>query len=203
VPGLVLADGSHSISVASATSSTQYFVYVGSKVSLATDDLNRAITEADENMGIVLDNTPKYVWKRGRKSYQNAITGIAVGSSDSEASGSARALSAMLVQAGENVQVHTLLESGETPISVLSKTLKDYDILDLTGLSLSQVLYYVNLGTPVYAYTGDDTAVLIVGYDASSIIYFDPMTSQNQKMSLAEASTYFESFGNVFVSYIQ
>ena len=203
VPGLVLADGSHSISVASATSSTQYFVYVGSKVSLATDDLNRAITEADENMGIVLDNTPKYVWKRGRKSYQNAITGIAVGSSDSEASGSARALSAMLVQAGENVQVHTLLESGETPISVLSKTLKDYDILDLTGLSLSQVLYYVNLGTPVYAYTGDDTAVLIVGYDASSIIYFDPMTSQNQKMSLTEASDYFESFGNVFVSYIQ
>ena len=203
VPGLVLADGSHSISVASATSSTQYFVYVGSKVSLATDDLNRAITEADENMGIVLDNTPKYVWKRGRKSYQNAITGIAVGSSDSEASGSARALSAMLVQAGENVQVHTLLESGETPISVLSKTLKDYDILDLTGLSLSQVLYYVNLGIPVYAYTGDDTAVLIVGYDASSIIYFDPMTSQNQKMSLTEASDYFESFGNVFVSYIQ
>jgi hypothetical protein len=203
VTGLVLADGSHSISVASATSSTQYFVYVGSKVSLATDDLNSAISEADENMGIVLDNTPKYVWKRGRKSYQNAITGIAVGSSDSEASGSARALSAMLVQAGENVQVHTLLESGETPISILSKTLKDYDILDLTGLSLSQVLYYVNLGTPVYAYTGEDTAVLIVGYDASSIIYFDPMTSQNSKMSLSEANDYFESFGNVFVSYIQ
>ena len=203
ITGLVLADSNHSISVASATSSTQYFVYVGSNVTLATDDLISAITEADTNMGIVLDNTPKYVWKRGRKSYQNAITGIAVGSSDSEASGSARALSAMLVQAGENVQVHTLLESGETPISILSKTLKDYDILDLTGTSLSEVLYYVNLGTPVYAYTGEDTAVLIVGYDASSIIYFDPMTNSNSKMGLTEATEYFESFGNVFVSYIQ
>ncbi|WP_051524661.1 hypothetical protein [Pseudobutyrivibrio sp. MD2005] len=201
--GLVLADSNRSVSVASATSSTQYYVYVGSTVTLATDDLISAIASSDENMGIVLDNTPKYIWKRGRKSYQNAITGIAVGSSDSEASGSARALSAMLVQAGENVQVHTLLESGETPISILSKTLKDYDILDLTGASLDQVLYYVSQGIPVYAYTGEDSAVLIVGYDASSIVYFDPMTSSNSKMGITEASEYFESFGNVFVSYIE
>lgn len=200
--GLVLADESRTVSVASATSSTQYFVYVGSKVSLATDDLIAAIAEADANMGIVLDNEPKYVWKRGRKSYQNTITGIAVGSSDSEASGMARALSAMLVHEGENVQVHNLIESGETPISILSRTLKGYDILDLTGASLTQVLYYVNLGNPVYAYTGDDTAVLIVGYDAANIIYFDPMTNTNSKMGLSDAQEYFETYGNVFVSYI-
>ncbi len=203
ITGIVLADENRNVSVASATSSTQYYVYVGSKVSLATDDLLSAITEADENMGIVLDNTPKYIWKRGRKSYQNSITGIAVGSSDSEASGSARALSAMLVQAGENVQVHTLLESGDTPISILSRTLKDYDILDLTGASLTQVLYYVNLGTPVYAFTGEDTAVLIVGYDAGNILYFDPIKSANSKMGITEATEYFDSFGNVFVSYIK
>ena len=201
--GIVFADDERSVSVASATSTTQYFVYVGSNVTLATDDLISAIESADENMGIVLDNTPKYVWKRGKKSYQNAISGIAVGSSDSEAFGSARALSAMLVYAGENVQVHTLLESGETPISILSKTLKDYDILDLTGATLEQVLYYVSQGIPVYAYTGEDSAVLIVGYDAGSITYFDPMTSSNSKMGLTEASEYFESFGNVFVSYIE
>ena len=109
----------------------------------------------------------------------------------------------MLVQAGENVQVHTLLESGETPISILSKTLKDYDILDLSGASLSQVLYYVSQGIPVYAYTGEDTAILIVGYDASSITYFDPMTSEYSKMGMTEATEYFETFGNVFVSYIE
>jgi len=202
VTGLVVADSNSSISVASATSSTQYFVYVGNRVTLATDNLIEAISEADANMGIVLDNEPKYVWKRGRKSYQNAITGIAVGSNDSEASGSARALSAMLVHAGENVQVHTLLENGDTPISILSRTLKDSTILDLTGASISQVLYYVNLGHPVYAYTGDDTAVLVVGYDANSVTLFNPMTLKNTKMGLTEADEYFSSFGNVFVSYI-
>ena len=203
ITGLVLADTARNVSVSSATSSTQYYVYVGNKVALATDDLLSAITLADEEMGIVLDNTPKYIWKRGRKSYQNSITGIAVGSSDSDASASAKALSAMLVQAGENVQVHTLLESGETPISILRKTLKDYDILDLTGTSLTQVLYYVSQGVPVYAYTGEDTAVLIVGYDASTITYFDPQTSATSKMGITEANEYFATFGNVFVSYIK
>ncbi len=203
VTGLVLADGTRDISVASATASTQYYVYVGSNVDLATDDLISAIQLADENMGIVLDNTPKYVWKRGKKAYQNSIPGIAVGSSDSEAAGTARALSAMLVQAGENVQVHALLEAGETPISILSRTLKNYDILDLTGATLNQVLYYVSQGTPVYAFTGEDTAVLIVGYDASNITYFDPMTSKVSKMGLNDAAEYFDSFGNVYVSYIE
>ncbi|SFH93372.1 hypothetical protein SAMN04487830_11347 [Pseudobutyrivibrio sp. OR37] len=203
ITGLVLADAGRNISVSSASSSTQYYVYVGNKVAIATDDLLSAITLADEEMGIVLDNTPKYIWKRGRKAYQNSISDIAVGSSDSEASGSAKALSAMLVNAGENVQVHTLLESGETPISILRKTLKDYDILDLTGASLTQVLYYVNQGIPVYAYTGEDTAVLIVGYDASSISYFNPTTSSVGKMGITEATEYFSTFGNVFVSYIK
>ncbi|MBQ7148866.1 MAG: hypothetical protein IJR96_08960 [Pseudobutyrivibrio sp.] len=203
ISGLVLADSSRSISVASATSSTQYFVYVGSKVTLATDSLLEAISEADENMGIVLDNDPKYVWKRGRKSYQNAISPIAYGSSDSEASTLAKSLSAMLVHEGENVQVHTLLESGETPISILSKTLKDYTILDLTGVTLDEALYYVNLGNPVYAYTGDDTAVLLVGYDSNTVIYFDPETDSNKKMSMTEATDYFASFGNVYVSYLR
>ncbi len=204
VSNLDLADASRNISVASATSSTQYFVYVGNKVTLATDNLIAAISEADENMGIVLNNEPKYVWKRGRKAFQGFNTNIAVGSSDSDASGSARALSAMLVSEGQNVQVHTLIESGETPISILSKTLKDnYEILDLTGASLPQILYYVSQGTPVYASTGDDSAVLIVGYDATTVTIFDPMTSSNSRMSIEEATEYFSTYGNVFVSYVK
>ena len=202
VSGLVLGDASRSIDVAASASSTHYFVYVGSKVTLATDNLMEAITEADTNMGIVLDNDPKYVWKRGRKNYQNPIEQIAYGSSDSEANSSAKALSAMLVHEGENVQVHTLLESGETPISILTKTLKDYTILDLTGATLDEALYYVSIGNPVYAYTGENSAVLIVGYDSTSIVYFDPDTGTNKKMSMTEATDYFASFGNVYVSYI-
>ncbi|MCR4693736.1 MAG: hypothetical protein K5773_00235 [Pseudobutyrivibrio sp.] len=202
VTGLVLADGSRSISVSPSATSTQYFVYVGNTVTLATDNLLEAITEADENMGIVLDNEPSYIWKRGRKSYVASATNMAVGSNDSEASGTARALSAMLVHEGENVQVHSLIESGETPISILSRTLKNYNILDLTGATLTETLYYVNLGNPVYAYTGEDTAVLIVGYDSSTVTIFDPLTLKNSKMSINEATTYFETFGNVFVSYI-
>ena len=200
---LVLSGGTRDVSVTTTSPSTEYFVYVGNEVSLATDNLISAITEADENMGIVLDNEQRYIWKRGKKSYTSAFSNISVGSSDNEdTSGIAKALSAMLVHEGENIQVHSLLESGETPISILSRSLKDYTILDLTGADLSEVLYYVSIGNPVYAKTGEDTAVLIIGYDSTSITIFDPETGSNSKMSQSEASTYFESCGNVFVSYL-
>ena len=143
-----------------------------------------------------------YVWKRGRKSYQNAIS-VTYGSSDSESNSQAKALSAMLVHEGENVQVHTLLEGGQTPISILSSTLKDYDILDLTGASLDEVLYYVNLGNPVYAYTGENSALLIVGYDSANILVYNPDNMSTSKMGMQDATEYFASLGNVFVSYIK
>lgn len=202
IPDMVMANGTKDVTVATTENTLQYFVYVGSQVTLATDNLVEAISEADTNMGIVLDNKPEYVWKRGRKTSQSAITGIAYGSSDSDASSAAKALSAMLVHEGENLQVGTLLDSGQTPISILTSALKDYQVLDLTGASLDAVLYYVNLGNPVYAYTGDDTAVLIVGYDATSIQVYNPDSQDVSKMTIADASTYFEANGNVFVSYI-
>lgn len=201
-PKLAMANHTRDIAVSTSTNSTEYFVYVGSSVTLATDDLLTAITEADANMGLVVDNTPRYVWKRGRKSYQNAIS-VTYGSSDSESNSQAKALSAMLVHEGENVQVHTLLEGGQTPISILSSTLKDYDILDLTGASLDEVLYYVNLGNPVYAYTGENSALLIVGYDSANILVYNPDNMSTSKMGMQDATEYFASLGNVFVSYIK
>ncbi len=201
-PKLAMANHTRDIAVSTSTNSTEYFVYVGSSVTLATDDLLTAITEADANMGLVVDNTPRYVWKRGRKSYQNAIS-VTYGSSDSESNSQAKALSAMLVHEGENVQVHTLLEGGQTPISILSSTLKDYHILDLTGATLDQVLYYVSLGNPVYAYSGEDSALLIVGYDAANIIVYNPDNMSTSKMGMQDATDYFAGLGNVFVSYIK
>ena len=69
-------------------------------------------------------------------------------------------------------------------------------------MDFSLVLYYVSQGTPVYAYTGQDSAVLITGYDATTITYFDPMNNRLSKMGITEAEEYFGSVGNVFVSYI-
>ena len=155
---LSLAENSRTITVSTDATTTKYFVYTGNSVTLATDNLTNAIESASKNMGVVLNNVPEYVWKCGRKPYQNDFTNLVVGSSDNEADGNAQALSAMLVYAGENVQVHTLLETGDTPMSILSRTLKDYTVLDLTGLDVENVLYYIGIGSPVYAKTDENNA---------------------------------------------
>ena len=65
---------------------------------------------------------------------------------------------------------------GETPKQILLNTLKDATVLDLTGCTVDEILYYVSNGYPVFAMTGSNDAVLVVGYDANNVVLF--MTRQ-------------------------
>ena len=65
------------------------------------------------------------------------------------------------------------------------------------------MLYYVSLGNPVYGRTGADAAMLVTGYDASSVSLWDPMTGETQRMGLTDAENLFAAAGNVFVSYAE
>ena len=197
-----LAGDDMNISISVSQSEEKYFAYVGSNVIFAGSNVQKAIIAADEQMGIVVDSNQHYIWKRGRVSIKSPISGISVGSTDTEANTSAQCISAMMVLQGENIEVNELLAQGETPISVLSNALKDCTVLDLTGCSLSEVLYYVNLGNPVYARNGENEALLIVGYDALNITVFDPSTGTNRKIGMNDATEMFSAQGNVFISYL-
>lgn len=199
---IVVVDTTRSISVATASAEDQYYIYYGNKVSLATDNLIRAITEADESMGIVIDSRQHYIWKRGKKSYVNAMSNVTAGTNDANASPTAKAISAILVHEGENVQVHTLLEYGETPMAIIERTLKDVTVLDLTGATLDQTLYYVNVGSPVLGIT-ETGAVAIIGYEPASIIVYDPLVGGRRRIPMQEARDMFEAAGNIFVSYVK
>ncbi|SEI85949.1 hypothetical protein SAMN02910453_1512 [Lachnospiraceae bacterium A10] len=200
--GLVLADSDKTISVEASESEVRYYVYVGNRVVYAGTDVQQAISTADENMGIVVDNTNQYIWKRGRSSYVNSLSGLSVGADDTSESSMAQAISAMLVREGESVDVHSLLNQGEKPIAILQAALKDATVLDLTGCSMTEVLYYVAQGNPVYAINSSGEAVLIVGYDASNVYIYNPKTGSNTTVGQTEASADFEAAGNVFISYV-
>jgi hypothetical protein len=200
--GLVLADSDKTISVEASESEVRYYVYVGNRVVYAGTDVQQAISTADENMGIVVDNTNQYIWKRGRSSYVNSLSGLSVGADDTSESSMAQAISAMLVREGESVDVHSLLNQGEKPIVILQAALKDATVLDLTGCSMTEVLYYVAQGNPVYAINSSGEAVLIVGYDASNVYIYNPKTGSNTTVGQTEASADFEAAGNVFISYV-
>lgn len=113
-----------------------------------------------------------------------------------------RSATAMLEKEGINISVNALIEGGETPKSILNNTMKDMQVLDLTGCNIEEVLYYVSCGSPVFSMTGSTDAVLIIGYDSNSVVIFDPALGTTYRKTLTEADEMFTAAGNVFFTYL-
>lgn len=181
----------------------RYYVYVKGDVIFTTDDVTEAIGQANENMGVVIGADQKYVWKRSRNATQPAFSDIAVGEEDMDSGSIAKCINAMLEKEGINISVNALIAGGETPKTILGNTMRDAQILDLSGCNVEEVLYYVSCGSPVFAMTGSEEAVLLVGYDADNVIVYDSDTGTNQRISLEEADEVFSGAGNVFLTYLK
>lgn len=179
-----------------------YYVYVKGEIAASTENVAAAVQIANETMGVVLDSDQRYIWKRARKTAQPRLSDIAASTEDASAGSIAQCMNVMLQKEGLNMNVQALLESGETPKSVLRNTLKERTVLDLTGCSTDEILYYVSLGTPVFAMTGNDSAVLVVGYDSTGVLLYEPGTDATVRKTLAEADALFANAGNVFFTYL-
>lgn len=179
-----------------------YYVYVKGEIVASTENVAEAVKLANETMGVVIDSDQRYIWKRARKTAQPRLSDIAASTEDASAGSIAQCMNVMLQKEGLNMNVQALLESGETPKSVLRNTLKERTVLDLTGCSTDEILYYVGLGTPVFAMTGNDSAVLVVGYDSTGVLLYEPGTDATVRKTLAEADALFANAGNVFFAYL-
>lgn len=180
----------------------RFYVYVKGDVLLATDRIADAIILANENMGVVVDGSQHYIWMRARKTSQQAFTGLAPNDADVSEGSIVKCISAMLMRKGEGISVKALVENGMTPKEVLESTLKDSMVLDLTGCSVEEIIFYVSSGSPVFAMTGTDSAVLVVGYTSSTISCYDPDTGETTTKSWDSAAEWFESAGNIFFTYL-
>ncbi len=74
---------------------------------------------------------------------------------------------------------------------------KQDDLLDLTGCSVSQMLYYVYLGENTYGMLGDEM-VTIAGYNSHSITVYHPSSGKSEVIELDEATERFADKGNIF-----
>lgn len=181
----------------------QYYVYAKGNVLLSTDHVADAVGLANENMGVVVNQKQQYVWKRSRKAVQNAFTGMLVGEEDKQAGSIAQCMNAMLEREAVNISVNALLEQGETPEEILKNALREAEILDLSGCKTEEVLYYISNGTPVFAMSGAEEAVLLIGYDAGSVSVYDPVKNLIYKKSMEEAEAMFAAAGSIFFTYLK
>jgi uncharacterized protein YvpB len=86
-------------------------------------------------------------------------------------------------------------------VRVLSDNL-EADVLDLSGCSLSDMLYYVSNGYPVMAMTEGGGAVIIIGYDSKNTVLYDPRDERVYKMGMNDSRSMFEQAGNRFITYV-
>ena len=200
-PKSVLNEQDRTLAIPTDSDGEQYYAYAKGDVLIATDSAAAAIQTANGANGVVIDSGQNYIWKRARGASVSPLT-AEPSEADKNASPIAQCISAMLSAGGYHVSVSELLENAMTPREVLMNSLgEDGSIVDLSGCSVDETLYYISNGIPVFALTGANDAVLLVGYDSENVTYFDPKNNTKATKSFEEADAWFSNLGGVYFSY--
>ncbi len=133
-----------------------------------------ALQRADDQTGVVLNRAQQYVWERGNKK-----TKLTLNLED----------------------VPEAMKSASLDVAALQEALGDEGtIVDLSGCTLDSVLYEVSAQRPVIAKTGDNTSVVIIGYDE---YLYDPQKGETYPYGMNDSTELFEKAGNIFISYVE
>ena len=156
---------------------SMYYVYAKGGLDSTYSDPAKAVIRADKQGGVVLNRAQQYVWERGNKKTQIQL---------------------------DTVDIPDIVLQGTLDVSALKKNLKKVGtVLDLSGCSLDSVLYEVSAQRPVIAKTGDNTSVVIAGYDEYNTYLYDPAKGETYPYGMNDSTDLFEKAGNIFLTYIE
>ena len=150
-----------------------YYVYAKGSLEGIYRSANQAIRRADEALGVVVDGSQQMVWERGNKQTKLDLDVKTFPAAFLEYSLDVDAIQANMEQ----------------------------KVLDLTGCTLEQVLYFVSAGTPVLAKTKEG-AVIIGGYDEYNTRLLKKGDTELTYAGLQDSTAMFEEAGNVFITYL-
>ena len=203
-PGEVLYEGSRQVDLPPSQETVElYYVYSpDGEVTFAATP-REAIERAEESSGSVTARGGFYIWRAERLHTSNQIMAIEGTAADEERSSLEVCLDVILTYEGVTRNTGYLLEQGKTVAEILQENLENVQVLELTGCSLENILYYPDREIPVLALLEDGNAVLITGFNERNVVLMDPQTGQVSRMGLNDASAWFEENGNMFVSYVE
>lgn len=152
-----------------------YYVYAQGKMESCWSTPGEAIRQADEKVGVVINNAKEFVWERGNKKTTSTIK-------------------------LENIP--EAVKTGTMDVDALEAAI-GRDVVDLTSCTLDQVLYFVSQGRAVIAGTPTGS-VIITGYDDyGNLILLDPGATETYFYGPNDSKELFESAGNRFISYLE
>ena len=166
-----------------------------------------AVKLANEAPGMVVGDDNDYVWLKGNllRSNQNMTITRTAESYEGmdEISSTAVCIDLMLRYEGINRNVQSLLDEGESVVSILKSSLPDAQILELDGCPLSAMLYYVNQDIPVLAMLNDGSSMLVIGFNDLNTVLMNPQTGQVYKYGMNDSDKLFSDNGYHFITYIK
>lgn len=161
-----------------------------------------AIKLAYEHYGVVTDNEGRKIWARGNLVTRNQIMAIKAVSSDETRSSLAVCLDTILQHKGITRNTQMLLDEGQSVSRILAEGLEGCEILELTGVSMDALLYYVNQDIPVLAILENGEAVLITGFNELNVVIMNPATGELGKKGMNDSRQWFAENGNCFITYM-
>lgn len=160
-----------------------------------------AIRQANENQGLVVSESQKYVWERGNRSLVYDIAGVDL-SPYQEGNTLAAALNRLFAYEGKTVDAAGEMAAGKKPIEILQEQFLG-NVLDLHGCSPEELCYILGKGTPIIAMTDLNNAVLLIGYNDSMITYVKSDTGEKVSVPYEELEALTVASGNTYLGYLK
>lgn len=202
-PLQVLFEGSRELAIEIENPVSRYYVYGKYGINGTFTHEADAVQLAYNISGTVVDGNGGYVWKRVARSTRNQIMAITGKASSEENSELSVCLETILGFAGSVKKVQPMLDMGKTVKQILEENINDAQVLELRGVCLDAVLYYVNKDIPVLVTLGDGSAMLVIGFNELNIVVMNPKTGTVYKIGMNDATNMFQQNGNEFVTYLK
>jgi len=181
----------------------KYYVYGPYGVSGVYSAPAKAVNQAYETSGVVVDAGGNCIWIKGNRVTKNQIMAIKEPEICGEKESLAVCLDTMLRYEGLMSNAAYLLQQGQTVVEILEDNLEDVQVLDLTGCTLDAILYYVNQDIPVLAMLKNGESVLVTGFNEFNVVIMEPSTGKLYKKGMNDATEWFYQNGNCFITYVR
>lgn len=154
----------------------KYFVYGHGELQGSYGKAGEAVRAADAISGVVVAEDQTYVWERGNRNLQHTI-------SDKD----------------EIIEgIRAKLAAQQPPAEVM-KEINGGSYMDLTGCSTEELLYLIGMDRPVVAMLDSVYAVILVGYDDSSVTYVDVASGERRSVPYEEMDQMTAGSGNTYI----
>ncbi len=177
-----------------------YAVYALGKIVEVYEEAGDAVKEASRDGGVVISPKLGTVWDDGERDAWYRNFKIGAFKADRGASPLAACLNQVFAYVGTEGDAAEEL-GRKSALEVLSDHC-GHEAVRFTSCDVKDMRCLIGNGIPVIALTGEDGAILLTGYDASTVTYIDPTDGNVKLKEFAKVDSLLEGGGGTFLAYV-